>query len=91
MKRSIKCTRNCFERSWVGKHYLYLLPRQKELRQAEKVLETSAPRNGGSRLDKAIEEQPYFGTIMRSGSKVFDDSLEVFKAAKQGKEQEKYK
>lgn len=70
--------------------YIYYLDK-KNFRQAEKVLETSAPRNGGSRLDKAIEEQPYFGTIMRSGSKVFDDSLEVFKAAKQGKEQEKYK
>ena len=67
--------------------YIYYLDK-KNFRQAEKVLETSAPRNGGSRLDKAIEEQPYFGTIMRSGSKVFDDSLEVFKAAKRGEEQE---
>lgn len=54
-------------------------------------MENSAFGNGGSILSEARANQPYFGTIMRSGSKVFDDSLDVFKAAKQGEEQEKYK
>ena len=42
----------------------------------------------GSNFEDIIEGQPYFGTIMRYGSDKFDDNLEIFKAAKQGKEQE---
>lgn len=57
---------------------------------AEAILERTAPRNSGSDLDEIEEGQPYFGTIMRYGSDKFDDSLEIFKAAKQGQEQEKY-
>lgn len=60
-------------------------------KKAKEGLEETAYRNGGSALDDAIENQPYFGTVMRSGTSVFDDSLETFKTAKQGKEQEKYK
>lgn len=56
--------------------YVYYLD-EENFQQAEKVLEISAPYEEGSRLDKAIENQPYFGTIMRSGSTVFDDSLET--------------
>ena len=44
----------------------------------------------GSKFEDIIEGQPYFGTIMRYGSDKFDDNLEIFRAAKQGKEQEKY-
>lgn len=70
--------------------YVYYLDK-KNFQQAEKILETRASGDEGSNFEEIIENQPYFGTIMRSGSKVFDDSLEVFKAAKQGEEQEKYK
>nr|WP_243116172.1 DUF5037 domain-containing protein [Faecalimonas umbilicata] len=35
-------------------------------------------------------DKPNFGTIMRYGSDKFDGSLEIFKTAKQGQEQEKY-
>ena len=70
--------------------YIYYMDK-KNFQQAEEILEERAPRNGGSDLDEAKENQPYFGTIMRSGTDIFADSLEIFKAAKQGKEQEKYK
>ena len=70
--------------------YVYYLDK-KNFQQAEKILEVRAPGDEGSSFEEIIENQPYFGTIMRSNSKTFDDSLEVFKAAKQGKEQEKYK
>ena len=69
--------------------YVYYLD-HKRFEKAEAILERTAPRNGGSDLDEIREGQPYFGTIMRYGSDKFDDSLEIFKAAKQGKEQEKY-
>ena len=49
---------------------------------------TIVPKGGD--FEDIIEGQPYFGTIMRYGSDKFDDNLEIFKAAKQGKEQEKY-
>ena len=67
-------------------HYLD----HKSFEKAEAILERTAPRNSGSDLDEIEEGQPYFGTIMRYGSDKFDDSLEIFKAAKQGQEQEKY-
>lgn len=70
--------------------YIYYLDK-KNFQRAEERMENSAFGNGGSILSEARANQPYFGTIMRSGSKVFDDSLDVFKAAKQGEEQEKYK
>ena len=69
--------------------YVYYLD-HKRFEKAEAILERTAPRNGGSDLDEIREGQPYFGTIMRYGSDKFDDSVEIFKAAKQGKEQEKY-
>lgn len=69
--------------------YVYYLD-HKRFEKAEAILERTAPRNGGSDLDEIREGQPYFGTIMRYGSDKFDDSLEIFKAAKQGQEQEKY-
>lgn len=67
--------------------YVYYLDK-KNFQQAEKILGVRAPRDEGSDFEEIIENQPYFGTIMRSGSKIFDDPLEMFKAAKQGKEQE---
>ena len=69
--------------------YVYYLD-HKRFEKAEAILERTAPRNGGSDLDEIEEGQPYFGTIMRYGSNKFEDSLEIFKAAKQGQEQEKY-
>ena len=69
--------------------YVYYLD-HKRFEKAEAILERTAPGNGGSDLDKIEESQPYFGTIMRYGSDKFEDSLEMFKAAKQGQEQEKY-
>ena len=69
--------------------YVYYLD-HKRFEKAEAILERTAPGNGGSDLDEIEEGQPYFGTIMRFGSDKFDDSLEIFKAAKQGQEQEKY-
>lgn len=69
--------------------YVYYLD-HKRFEKAEAILERTAPRNGGSDLDEIRDGQPYFGTIMRYGSDKFDDSLEIFKAAKQGQEQEKY-
>ena len=69
--------------------YVYYLD-HKRFEKAEAILERTAPRNGGSDLDEIREGQPYFGTIMRYGSDKFDDNLEIFKAAKQGQEQEKY-
>lgn len=68
--------------------FIYYLDK-KNFQRAEERMENSAFGNGGSILSEARENQPYFGTIMRNGSKVFDDSLEVFKAAKQGEEQYK--
>ena len=67
--------------------YVYYLD-HKRFEKAEAILERTAPRNGGSDLDEIREGQPYFGTIMRYGSDKFDDSVEIFKAAKQGQEQE---
>jgi hypothetical protein len=69
--------------------YVYYLD-HKRFEKAEAILERTAPGNGGSDLDEIEEGQPYFGTIMRYDSDKFDDSLEIFKAAKQGQEQEKY-
>ena len=69
--------------------YVYYLD-HKRFEKAESILERTAHGNGGSDLDEIREGQPYFGTIMRYGSDKFDDSLEIFKAAKQGQEQEKY-
>ena len=56
--------------------------------KAEEILEISASYKEGSNFEDIIEGQPYFGTIMRYGSDKFDDNLEIFKAAKQGQEQE---
>ena len=67
--------------------YVYYLD-HKRFEKAESILERTAHGNGGSDLDEIREGQPYFGTIMRYGSDKFDDSLEIFKAAKQGQEQE---
>ena len=69
--------------------YVYYLD-HKRFEKAEAILERTAPGNGGSDLDEIEEGQPYFGTIMRYGSNKFEDSVEIFKAAKQGQEQEKY-
>lgn len=69
--------------------YVYYLD-HKRFEKAKAILERTAPRNGGSDLDEIKEGQPYFGTIMRYGSDKFDDNLEIFRAAKQGEEQEKY-
>lgn len=67
-------------------HYLD----HKSFEKAKKILEISTSGDEGSNFEDIIEGQPYFGTIMRYGSDKFDDSLEIFKAAKQGQEQEKY-
>jgi len=72
--------------SLLSRHYLD----HKRFEKAESILERTAHGNGGSDLDEIREGQPYFGTIMRYGSDKFDDSLEIFKAAKQGQKQEKY-
>ena len=69
--------------------YVYYLD-HKSFEKAEEILEKSAFGNGGSNLSEIKEGQTYFGTIMRYGSDKFDDSVEIFKAAKQGKKQEKY-
>ena len=69
--------------------YVYYLDHNR-FEKAESILERTAHGNGGSDLDEIREGQPYFGTIMRYGSDKFDDSLEIFKAAKQGQKQEKY-
>ena len=69
--------------------YVYYLD-HKSFEKAEKILEISTSGDEGSNFEDIIEGQPYFGTIMRYGSDKFDDSLEIFKAAKQGQEQEKY-
>ena len=69
--------------------YVYYLD-HKSFEKAEKILEISTSGDEGSNFEDIIEGQPYFGTIMRYGSDKFDDSVEIFKAAKQGKEQEKY-
>ena len=69
--------------------YVYYLD-HKSFEKAEKILEKSAFGNGGSNLSEIRGDKPNFGTIMRYGSDKFDDNLEIFKAAKQGKEQEKY-
>lgn len=47
-----------------------------------KILEVVAPNYGGADLDELKYRNPYFGTIMRFGSDKFDDSLEIFRAAK---------
>ena len=54
--------------------YVYYLDK-KNFQQAEKILEVRAPGDEGSSFEEIIENQPYFGTIMRSNSKTFDDSL----------------
>ena len=69
--------------------YVYYLE-HKSFEKAEKILEIFTSGDEGSKFEDIIEGQPYFGTIMRYGSDKFDDSLEIFKAAKQGQEQEKY-
>ena len=69
--------------------YVYYLD-HKSFEKAEKILEKSAFGNGGSNLSEIRGDKPNFGTIMRYGSDKFDDNLEIFKAPKQGKEQEKY-
>ena len=69
--------------------YVYYLD-HKSFEKAEKILEIFTSGDEGSNFEDIIEGQPYFGTIMRYGSDKFDDSLEIFKAAKQGQEQEKY-
>ena len=69
--------------------YVYYLD-HKSFEKAEKILEKSAFGNGGSNLSEIRGDKPNFGTIMRYDSDKFDDNLEIFKAAKQGKEQEKY-
>ena len=69
--------------------YVYYLD-HKSFEKAEKILEKSAFGNGGSNLSEIRGDKPNFGTIMRYGSDKFDDNLEIFKAAKQGQEQEKY-
>ena len=62
----------------------------KSFEKAEKILEIFTSGDEGSKFEDIIEGQPYFGTIMRYGSDKFDDNLEIFRAAKQGQEQEKY-
>ena len=69
--------------------YVYYLD-HKRFEKAEEILEISTSGDEGSKFEDIIEGQPYFGTIMRYGSDKFDDSVEIFKAAKQGQEQEKY-
>ena len=69
--------------------YVYYLE-HKSFEKAEKKLEIFTSGDEGSKFEDIIEGQPYFGTIMRYGSDKFDDNLEIFRAAKQGKEQEKY-
>ena len=69
--------------------YVYYLD-HKSFEKAEKILEISTSGDEGSNFEDIIEGQPYFGTIMRYGSNKFEDSVEIFKAAKQGQEQEKY-
>ena len=69
--------------------YVYYLD-HKSFEKAEKILEIFTSGDEGSNFEDIIEGQPYFGTIMRYGSDKFDDSLEIFKAAKQGQKQEKY-
>lgn len=69
--------------------YVYYLE-HKSFEKAEKILEIFTSGDEGSKFEDIIEGQPYFGTIMRYGSDKFDDNLEIFRAAKQGKEQEKY-
>ena len=69
--------------------FVYYLD-HKSFEKAEEVLEIAAFGNGGSDLSEIRGDKPYFGTIMRYGSDKFDDSLEIFKAAKQGQKQEKY-
>lgn len=67
--------------------YVYYLD-HKSFEKAEEILEKSAFGNGGSNLSEIRGDKPNFGTIMRYGSDKFEDSLEIFKAAKQGQEQE---
>ena len=67
--------------------YVYYLD-HKSFEKAEEILEISTSYKEGSNFEDIIEGQPYFGTIMRYGSDKFDDNLEIFKAAKQGQEQE---
>ena len=67
--------------------YVYYLE-HKSFEKAEKILEIFTSGDEGSNFEDIIEGQPYFGTIMRYGSDKFDDSVEIFKAAKQGQEQE---
>lgn len=62
----------------------------KSFEKAEEILEKSAFGNDGSNLSEIKRDKPNFGIIMRYDSDKFDDSLEIFKAAKQGQEQEKY-
>ena len=69
--------------------YVYYLD-HKRFEKAEEILEISTSGDEGSKFEDIIEGQPYFGTIMRYGSDKFDDNLEIFRAAKQGQEQEKY-
>ena len=45
--------------------YVYYLDK-KNFQQAEKILEARAPGDEGSSFEEIIENQPYFGTIMRS-------------------------
>lgn len=59
-------------------HYLD----HKSFGKAKKILEVVAPSYGGADLDELKYSNPYFGTIMRFGSDKFDDSLEIFRAAK---------
>ena len=74
---------------WICSFIVYYLD-HKSFEKAEKILEIFTSGDEGSNFEDIIEGQPYFGTIMRYGSDKFDDNLEIFKAAKQGKEQEKY-
>ena len=69
--------------------YVYYLD-HKRFEKAEVILEIFTSGDEGSKFEDIIEGQPYFGTIMRYGSDKFDDNLEIFRAAKRGKEQEKY-
>ena len=69
--------------------FVYYLD-HKSFEKAEEILEKSAFGNGGSNLSEIRGDKPSFGTIMRYSSDKFEDSLEIFKAAKQGQEQENY-